>query len=216
MAPWTRRVSAECSNSSLSTRADLPSSLYSLQDNQSLLLTPFERNLEVWRQLWRTLERSDLVVQIVDARNPLSFRSEDLEKYVLELNTDDIEGTAEKIAEATGEEDASKVHFKPRPKRKNLLLINKSDLLTQKQRYVSAFASSPSFRKLILLHSQGGMGRLLRGQQDPVCVLLGRQRYRSARGACSSGGARSLGGGRSRAQPLELGRGGVGRGRGAR
>lgn len=110
--------------------------LHSLQDNQSLLLTPFERNLEVWRQLWRTCERSDLVVQIVDARNPLSFRSEDLEKYVLELNTDEIEGTAEKAAAEAEEhgDAASKVHFKPRPKRKNLLLINKSDLLTQKQR----------------------------------------------------------------------------------
>lgn len=109
---------------------------HSLQDNQSLLLTPFERNLEVWRQLWRTCERSDLVVQIVDARNPLSFRSEDLEKYVLELNTDEIEGTAEKVAAEAEQqgEDASKVQFKPRPKRKNLLLINKSDLLTQKQR----------------------------------------------------------------------------------
>lgn len=93
-----------------------------MQDNKSLLLTPFERNLEVWRQLWRTLERSDLVVQIVDARNPLSSRSEDLEKYVLELNVDVVEGTG-----AQGEGTS-------RPKKKNLLLINKSDLLTRKQR----------------------------------------------------------------------------------
>lgn len=28
------------------------------------MLTPFERNLEVWRQLWRVLERSDIVVQV--------------------------------------------------------------------------------------------------------------------------------------------------------
>ncbi|KAL9046782.1 MAG: hypothetical protein Q9214_000479, partial [Letrouitia sp. 1 TL-2023] len=58
--------------------------LAELQDNDDLLMTPFERNLEVWRQLWRVIERSDLVVQIVDARNPLLFRSEDLEKYVKE------------------------------------------------------------------------------------------------------------------------------------
>lgn len=43
----------------------------SLTENNDLLLTPFERNLEVWRQLWRVVERCDLVVQIVDARNPL-------------------------------------------------------------------------------------------------------------------------------------------------
>lgn len=36
--------------------------------------TPFEKNLNVWRQLWRVIERSDVVVQIVDARNPLVFR----------------------------------------------------------------------------------------------------------------------------------------------
>jgi ribosome biogenesis GTPase A len=28
------------------------------------VLTPFEKNLEVWRQLWRVLERSDVIVQV--------------------------------------------------------------------------------------------------------------------------------------------------------
>lgn len=80
--------------------------LAELQENQDLLMTPFERNLEVWRQLWRVIERSDLVVQIVDARNPLLFRSEDLEKYVKEVD----------------------------PKKKNLLLVNKADMMTLEQR----------------------------------------------------------------------------------
>jgi ribosome biogenesis GTPase A len=31
----------------------------------------FERNLDVWRQLWRTLEASRVVVLVVDARMPL-------------------------------------------------------------------------------------------------------------------------------------------------
>ncbi|ODV97313.1 hypothetical protein PACTADRAFT_55755 [Pachysolen tannophilus NRRL Y-2460] len=77
-----------------------------LQENEDLLLTPFERNIEVWKQLWRVVERSDLVVQIVDARNPLLFRSKDLEKYVKELDE----------------------------RKNNLLLVNKADLLTAKQR----------------------------------------------------------------------------------
>lgn len=47
-------------------------------------VTPFEKNLEVWRQLWRVIERSQVVCQIVDARNPLFFRSPDLEAYVKE------------------------------------------------------------------------------------------------------------------------------------
>ncbi|KAL6232138.1 hypothetical protein BDW75DRAFT_218369 [Aspergillus navahoensis] len=80
--------------------------LAELQENNDLLMTPFERNLEVWRQLWRVIERSDIVVQIVDARNPLLFRSEDLEFYVKEID----------------------------PKKRNLLLVNKADMLTDKQR----------------------------------------------------------------------------------
>ncbi|EGG08778.1 uncharacterized protein MELLADRAFT_77243 [Melampsora larici-populina 98AG31] len=92
--------------------------LAELTDQQSLLLTPFERNLEVWRQLWRVLERSKLIVQIVDARNPLRFRCQDLEKYVEEL---------------------SKLEDNPfAAPRKNLLLINKSDLLSEYQREVWA------------------------------------------------------------------------------
>ncbi|KAF9733486.1 hypothetical protein PMIN06_010378 [Paraphaeosphaeria minitans] len=80
--------------------------LAELQENNDLLMTPFERNLEVWRQLWRVIERSDLVVQIVDARNPLLFRSEDLETYVKEVD----------------------------PKKNNLLLVNKADMMTLDQR----------------------------------------------------------------------------------
>jgi hypothetical protein len=44
---------------------------YRLEQNEKLVLTPFEKNIEVWRQLWRVVERSDLVVQIVDGRNPM-------------------------------------------------------------------------------------------------------------------------------------------------
>ncbi|XP_004577860.2 large subunit GTPase 1 homolog [Ochotona princeps] len=85
--------------------------LVRLEEEQKLILTPFERNLDFWRQLWRVIERSDIVVQIVDARNPLLFRCEDLECYVKEV-------------------DASK---------ENIILINKADLLTAEQR--SAWAS---------------------------------------------------------------------------
>ncbi len=84
--------------------------LAELQENNDLLMTPFERNLEVWRQLWRVIERSDLVVQIVDARNPLLFRSEDLEDYVKEVDS----------------------------RKNNLLLVNKADMMTREQRKVWA------------------------------------------------------------------------------
>ncbi|KAK9447424.1 P-loop containing nucleoside triphosphate hydrolase protein [Limtongia smithiae] len=83
--------------------------LAELEETNGLLLTPFERNLEVWRQLWRVIERSCVVVQICDARNPLFYRSVDLEAYVNELT------------ERGGV-------------KKNLLLINKADMLTVRQR----------------------------------------------------------------------------------
>ena len=34
-------------------------------------IIPFENNLDVWRQLWRTIEQSDIILLIVDIRNPL-------------------------------------------------------------------------------------------------------------------------------------------------
>ncbi|KAL1787973.1 large subunit GTPase 1-like [Sigmodon hispidus] len=84
--------------------------LVRLEEEQKLILTPFERNLDFWRQLWRVIERSDIVVQIVDARNPLLFRCEDLECYVKEI-------------------DSTK---------ENVILINKADLLTPEQRFAWA------------------------------------------------------------------------------
>lgn len=110
--------------------ADIVFGYISLTDNQNLLLTPFERNLEVWRQLWRTIERSDLIVQIVDARNPLAFRSTDLERYVVEMSV--------------LEERGDKGEGPSTPKKKNLLLINKSDLLTEKQRFAHLEFLTPS------------------------------------------------------------------------
>lgn len=86
-----------------------------------------------------------MIVQIVDARNPLGFRSEDLEKYVLELN-----GAGEKEVEEEEDEEEEEgkekkvkvaVEHKPKPVKKNLLLINKSDLLTKKQRLVCLSSS---------------------------------------------------------------------------
>ncbi|KAK1742978.1 Ras GTPase, GNL1-like [Skeletonema marinoi] len=68
-------------------------------------VTPYEKNLHVWRQLWRVLERSAVVLQIVDARNPLFYLSDDLRAYAMdELG-------------------------KPM-----LMLVNKSDYLTEGQR----------------------------------------------------------------------------------
>lgn len=113
--------------------------LATLTEAQDFLLTPFERNIEVWRQLWRVLERSHLIVQIVDARNPLTFRCEDLEKYVESLGVVGKEGL-QYVTEDNVEEEGDGNQKRPstQPKglgpRRNLLLINKADLLDEGQR----------------------------------------------------------------------------------
>lgn len=59
--------------------------LAELEENRTVAVSPFEKNLEYWRQLWRVVEYSDVVFQIVDARNPLMFYSSDLAQYVQEV-----------------------------------------------------------------------------------------------------------------------------------
>jgi large subunit GTPase 1 len=86
------------------------------EDNTKIILTPYEKNLEVWRQLWRVVERSDIIMQIVDARNPLIFRSHGFERY---------------CAKHLGKGGAAK---------STILLLNKADLLSEEQRQVWAVA----------------------------------------------------------------------------
>lgn len=106
--PWDETTTAE----ELQTREreaflEWRRRLATLQEAEGLVLTPYEKNLEFWRQLWRVVERSDVVVQILDARNPLLYRCLDLERYVSE--------------QAGG-------------RKLNVLLLNKADLLQPRQR----------------------------------------------------------------------------------
>ncbi|CAI2361683.1 unnamed protein product [Moneuplotes crassus] len=75
------------------------------EGNVNLAMTPFEKNLAVWKQLWSVVERCQILIQIVDARNPYFYYSADLERYIKEL-------------------DGNK-HY--------LLLLNKSDYLDEAQ-----------------------------------------------------------------------------------
>jgi large subunit GTPase 1 len=34
------------------------------QNNISLAITPFEKNVDIWRQLWRVIENCDLLIQV--------------------------------------------------------------------------------------------------------------------------------------------------------
>ena len=64
--------------------------LATLEEDYGFVVTPFERNLDFWRQLWRVVERADLVVQILDCRDPLFYRSRDLELWVKELGKNNL------------------------------------------------------------------------------------------------------------------------------
>jgi len=80
--------------------------LKQLETDAGLVMTPYERNLDFWRQLWRCIERSDLLVQVLDARDPDFYFSQDLYRYVSEL-----EGS-----------------------KRLMVLVNKADYLTREQR----------------------------------------------------------------------------------
>ncbi|XP_057594986.1 large subunit GTPase 1 homolog isoform X5 [Hippopotamus amphibius kiboko] len=114
--------------------------LVRLEEEQNLILTPFERNLDFWRQLWRVIERSDVVVQIVDARNPLLFRCEDLECYVKTV-------------------DDSK---------ENVILINKADLLTTEQRSAWAEFFEKENVKVIFWSALAEAIQLIRDSKEEV------------------------------------------------
>lgn len=79
------------------------------ENNVTLAITPFEKNLDVWKQLWRVIERAHVLLQIVDARNPYFYYSSDLEKYIKEVD-------------------------KNKGDKQFLLLINKADYLTDELR----------------------------------------------------------------------------------
>lgn len=38
--------------------------LAEVEEDFKVQVTPFEKNIEVWRQLWRVVEMSDLIVQV--------------------------------------------------------------------------------------------------------------------------------------------------------
>ncbi|URE15628.1 Large subunit GTPase 1 [Musa troglodytarum] len=59
--PWNAQMSVEELDSNENQAfLEWRRNLARLEENDKLVLTPFEKNLDIWRQLWRVLERSDL------------------------------------------------------------------------------------------------------------------------------------------------------------
>ena len=105
--PWTKEMHAEELDANERRHfLEWRRALATVEEDERLTVTPFEKNLEIWRQLWRVCEKSDIVVQVVDARDPMFYRCPDLEAYVHEISE----------------------------KKKTMLLLNKADLLSPELR----------------------------------------------------------------------------------
>ncbi len=117
--PWNSRMTADQLDAQeRSYFLEWRRGLAELESSDYLVLTPFEKNLNVWRQLWRVIERSDVIVQVVDARDPLTYWNEDLTKYCLEIS----------------------------PTKTSILLMNKSDMVPEQLR--SAWADYFDSKKI--------------------------------------------------------------------
>ncbi|KAI7880137.1 P-loop containing nucleoside triphosphate hydrolase protein [Lichtheimia hyalospora FSU 10163] len=71
--------------------------IYDRYEGQQSSLSWFERNLEVWRQLWRVLEISDIVIVVMDIRHPLLHFPRALYNYVTKELKRKIVGVFNKV-----------------------------------------------------------------------------------------------------------------------
>ncbi|CAI5516060.1 unnamed protein product [Closterium sp. Naga37s-1] len=147
---WSASMtSAELDASEKAAFLEWRRSLSAVEENNHLVVTPFEKNLDIWRQLWRVLERSHLVVTVVDSRDPLFYRCSDLEAYVHELGVGpkhSNESTSTSSSSSSKSKDESNKDLAEGSNRdatdgsssraggegslsRTLLLLNKADLL---------------------------------------------------------------------------------------
>jgi large subunit GTPase 1 len=63
--PWNKTMSAEkVDRNERESFFEWRRGLAQLEEKYDACMTPFEKNLEFWRQLWRVVEKSDVVVQV--------------------------------------------------------------------------------------------------------------------------------------------------------
>ncbi|VDD75419.1 unnamed protein product [Mesocestoides corti] len=115
-----------------------------LEQLDGIVITPYERNLEFWRQLWQVIERSDVLIQVIDARQPLLFFSTCLNDYIKEVDS----------------------------RKTTLVLINKSDLLSHEQRrlwasYFNSIGTRVLFFSALNAQQQQASGALVEEQHLP-------------------------------------------------
>ena len=107
--------------------------------NINLTISPFEKNFEVWKQLWMTVDKSKLLFQIVDGRNPLYYRCPDLEQYIKEVD----------------------------PNKQSILIINKADLMNTEIRKNWADYFKSNNIKYIFFSAITELEKIEKGEDDP-------------------------------------------------
>ena len=107
--------------------------------NINRTITPYEKNIEVWKQLWMTVDKSHLLFQIVDGRNPLYYRCPDLEKYIKEVD----------------------------PNKQSILIINKADLMNKEIRKNWADYFKTNNIKYIFFSAITELEKIEKGEDDP-------------------------------------------------
>lgn len=120
----------------------------------------------MWKQLWRVVERADVLAQIVDGRNPLFFYCEDLVEYSKELG-----------------------------KSRFLVIINKSDLLETNIRLAwNAYFTSKGIDHCFFTAKEEGMveGEEPAGLNSPD-VLSPHQLIEALRGLINKDGKVEIG-----------------------
>ena len=105
-------------------------------------ITPYEKNIEVWKQLWMTVDKSQLLFQIVDGRNPLYYRCPDLEKYIKEVD----------------------------PNKQCVLIVNKADLMYKKIRQNWADYFKINNIKYIFFSATTELEKIEKGENDSEII----------------------------------------------
>ncbi|ORC91133.1 putative GTP-binding protein [Trypanosoma theileri] len=140
---WSYAMSAEqLQERETSVFFDWRRRLSKLEEEHKVVMTPYEKNLEVWRQLWRVVERADVVLMILDARNPLVFRCADFEAYV--RTTTNNAGKPKEV----------------------IFLLNKSDLLTESQRMAWATYFTERGEKFFFFSSAAAAAKTTAAKQQ--------------------------------------------------
>ena len=118
--------------------------------NINKTITPYEKNIEVWKQLWMTVDKSQLLFQIVDGRNPLYYRCPDLEKYIKEVN----------------------------PNKQSVLIVNKADLMNKEIRKNWADYFKTNNIKYLFFSAVTELEKIERGENENISQIIEENDYR--------------------------------------